>query len=129
MRQFELPRFAQGLETVKERGGIAIKGQTASGKSGTVMPEVATSDPAEALDGAEVVKITCPVFGHETFMTTLAHHFQDGQIIIGTAERRVSAGSLKKLTGKGLPFVRPWESARIHCSIRRLNHEKSTIIN
>jgi opine dehydrogenase len=82
VRLFELPRFAQGLETIKERGGIAINGQTASGKSGTAMPELVTSDPAEALDGAEVVMITCPVFGHEAFMTTLTPHFQDDQVVV-----------------------------------------------
>jgi len=82
VRLFELPRFAKGLEIIKERGGITIKGQTASGKTGTVMPDLITSDPAAVLEGAEVVMITCPVFGHEAFMATLTPHLKDGQVVV-----------------------------------------------
>jgi opine dehydrogenase len=82
VRLFELPRFSKNIEAIKARGGIAIKGQTASGKTGTVMPAVVTSDPAEALEGAEVIMITCPVFGHQAFMDMLSPHFQEGQVVV-----------------------------------------------
>ncbi len=82
VRLFELPRFSKNLDAIGKQGGIAIKGQTASGKTGTVMPEVVTTDPAEALAEAQVVMITCPVFGHSAFMDVLTPHFQDGQVVV-----------------------------------------------
>jgi opine dehydrogenase len=82
VRLFQLPRFAGSLDPIRDNKGIKISGHTSSGKTGTVMPELVTTDPVEALQGAEVVMIVSPVFGHEAFMEILAPYFEDGQIVV-----------------------------------------------
>ena len=79
---FQLPQFGASLEPIYANHGITIKGHTASGQTGTVMPQTVTTDPAEALAETDIVMIVCPVFGHEVLMKTLAPHLHNGQVVV-----------------------------------------------
>ena len=79
---FEVSAFESGIRAVLDKGGIKITGNTASGKTGTVMPKEVTTDPGKAVKDAEIVMFGVPAYGHEAFMESLAPHFQDGQIVV-----------------------------------------------
>ncbi len=57
VRLFQLPGFADGLKPELDKRGGIIKGHTASGKTGIVMPSLITTNPLEALEGMDAQKI------------------------------------------------------------------------
>ena len=79
---FEVPAFESSIRAVLDKGGIKITGDTASGKTGTVMPKEVTTDPIKALRDTEIVMFGVPAYGHEKFMKSLPPHFEDGQIVV-----------------------------------------------
>jgi len=79
---FQLPAFESSIKPVLNKGGINITGNTASGKTGMVMPNEVTTDPGKAVRDAEIIMIVVPAFGHETIMESLVPHFQDGQFVV-----------------------------------------------
>ena len=79
---FEVPAFESSIKAVLDKGGITITGNTASGKTGTVMPEEVTTDPEKAVRNAEIIMFGVPAYGHEAFMEHLVPHLQDGQVVV-----------------------------------------------
>jgi len=79
---FELPQFEANLVPIRERGGIDLKGPSQSKKNGFAPLAGATSDPAEAFRGSEIIMFALPCYGHEAFMEVIAPHLEDGQVIV-----------------------------------------------
>jgi len=75
---FELPEFAAKFEKVAESGEIRIEGVLGSK---TARLNLATTNIEKALDGAEVIFIVTPAFGHRTMAESCAPHVRDGQLI------------------------------------------------
>lgn len=75
---FELPEFDHTFAAVKRRREIVIEGV---GRRGTARLTKATTDIGEALEGAEVILVIVPAFGHETMARLSAPHLQDGQVV------------------------------------------------
>jgi opine dehydrogenase len=75
---FELPEFATKFEKVAESGEIRIEGVLGSK---TARLNLATTNIEKALDGAEVIFIVTPAFGHRTMAESCAPHVRDGQLI------------------------------------------------
>ena len=68
------PRIAP----IKLTGGIELSGAI----EGFGPIPVATTDPAEALDGAKVLMVVVPANGHSYMADRVAPHLTDGQIIV-----------------------------------------------
>lgn len=79
---FQIPAFESVIKSVMDQGGIRITGATASGKTGTVMPKLVTTDPSKAIPDADVLMMTVPAYGHEPFMNAVVPHLRDGQILV-----------------------------------------------
>lgn len=74
---FELPRFADNLRQVLDTGQITV--QWAERKETAQIHRV-TTDMAAALEGAEIVFVVTPAFGHKTMAELCGPHVQEGQI-------------------------------------------------
>lgn len=81
---FELPALEGQLQPIRDAGGIVITdtSESVSGKTGFVPLNRITSDPAEAVGGADVIMITVPAMYHTVFFDAIAPHLRDGQIIL-----------------------------------------------
>ncbi len=71
-------RTPDKLAAIRERGGIALEGQF----EGFGRLDAATSDLAEALDGARVVMVVIPASGHRSLARALAPHLAPGQVVV-----------------------------------------------
>ena len=76
---FELPRFANNIRQVLDTGQITIEWPE---RKETVKIHQVTTDIAAALEGAEIVFVVTPAFGHKTMAKLCAPHVKDGQIIV-----------------------------------------------
>lgn len=79
---FELPQFEANLISIREQGGIILKGPSQSGKNGFAALAEVTVDPASAFKGRELIMFTVPCYGHGTFMETIVSYLEDGQIMV-----------------------------------------------
>ena len=75
---FELPRFADNIHQVLQTGQITIEWPQ---RKETVKIHQVTTDIATALEGAEIVFVVTPAFGHKTMAEVCASHVEEGQII------------------------------------------------
>ncbi len=75
---YELPQFEEKIQAIGERGGIEASGAV----SGFASPVKASTEIGEIVDGADVVMVTVPAFGHETFVEACLPHLSDGQILV-----------------------------------------------
>lgn len=83
MRGFEVrfhddERFAANFDAIREFGFIELRG----GIHGTAMPAVITTDPAEAVTGADLIFVHVPADRHEEIARRIAPYVQDGQHIL-----------------------------------------------
>jgi opine dehydrogenase len=78
-RLFEFPEYAANLEPIREGGGIRVTGVA---RTGFARLELATTDLAEAVEGAELIMVTTVALAHERLARELAPFLQDGQVII-----------------------------------------------
>lgn len=99
---FELVDFEKNLDPVRERGGIKLTGITLSGKTGLARLNRITSNPQEAVEGAGIIMITAPAFGHEAFFEALSPHLLEGQIILVNTGYWASLRTKDFLDKKGL---------------------------
>jgi len=79
---FELDHFRASVEPILQKGGIELSGKTQSGKTGFTKLNKVTTDPKEAVDGADLVMVTAPAFGHEFFLESVSPHLKRGQCIM-----------------------------------------------
>ena len=75
----DLPAFMANLDAVREQGGV----QVSTGWSGLEHQAVGVAESvADAVEGAELVVVVVPCFGHEPFMEVLAPLLADGQSLL-----------------------------------------------
>ena len=79
---FELPDFEKNIAPIRERGGVELTGATSSGKTGVASFNRVTTDPQEAVEGAELIMITVPAHAHASFFEAIAPHLTRGQTIL-----------------------------------------------
>lgn len=79
VRLFEFPDYAKDLDAVRQEGGIRISGVE---KQGFGPVASATTNIAEALQGAEVILNPVPANAFEPFATLAGPHLEDGQIVV-----------------------------------------------
>lgn len=89
VRLFELPRFADNIRQVLDTGQITIEWPE---RKETVRIHRVTTDIAAALQGAQIVFVVTPAFGHKTMAELCAPHVEAGQIFVLTPG---SGGSLE----------------------------------
>jgi len=75
----DLPAFADRVAAVRERGGIELEGAAGSGHA---EPALVTDEPAAAAEGAGVIFIASPAYGHEVWCEALAPHLAEGQFVV-----------------------------------------------
>jgi opine dehydrogenase len=78
----DLPQFAANLEPVSSRGGVVVK----AGWHGDDLQSVAVADVASAVEGAGLVAVVVPCFGHEPFARILAPLVKDDQSMLFLGE-------------------------------------------
>jgi len=71
-------RNAARIEPVQEGGGVRVSGHL----NGLAAISLATTDPAQALEGADLVMVVIPASGHQEMAERLGPHLQDGQIVV-----------------------------------------------
>ena len=72
-------RSATRITGVRIRGGIDVTGEDVDGFGRIAL---ATNDPGEAIDGADVVMVVVPATGHEDMAEVSAPHLRAGQIVV-----------------------------------------------
>lgn len=71
-------RFHEVIEPLMQEQRIHLTGMI----EGDGQLECVTDDVATAMNGAELILVTVPGFAFEYLATEMAHHFEDGQIVI-----------------------------------------------
>jgi opine dehydrogenase len=79
---FELPDFEKNIAAIREHGGVELSGASCSGKTGVARFNQITTDPQEALQGAELILVTVPAHAHARFFEAIAPHLTRGQTIL-----------------------------------------------
>ncbi len=69
--------FEETIEAIRTRGGVEVSGAV----NGFGKIELATTDIAEAVDGADIIMIVAPAVAHRDIAINCAPHLADGQII------------------------------------------------
>jgi opine dehydrogenase len=84
VRLFELDSLNGLIRPIQDAGGIEVTptSETTSGRTGFVALEKATTDPEEAVAGADVIMITVPAMYHAAFFDAVAPYLCDGQIVL-----------------------------------------------
>lgn len=78
---FEVKLFNRSwhrIEPIKMRGGIELTGEV----TGFGAPQVVTSNPEEAVDGADVVMVVVPASGHSWIAKTFAPYLNESQVVL-----------------------------------------------
>lgn len=114
---FELPEFAGNIEAIRAKGGIDLKGVS---RTGLVMPAVVTTNPAEALAGAELVLMSVPVFGHQRMVDAVAPHMLDGQVVLFNTGYWAALRFKEALTQNGRRNVLLAESTLLVYAVRKV---------
>jgi opine dehydrogenase len=78
-RLFEFPEYAGNVQPVQAQGGIRVTGVA---RTGFARVELATTDLAEAVEGADFIMVTTVALAHERLAQELALHLEDGQVVI-----------------------------------------------
>lgn len=76
---YELPQFGSVIDQLKETGKLTVREDEGEF---TVVPDLLTTDIAEAIKGAQVILVTIPAFAIEAFTEVLAPVAQEDQLII-----------------------------------------------
>jgi opine dehydrogenase len=78
-----LAQFADNIAVVQALGGIQLIGVAPMGGTpGFARIQLATTNIAEAVHGAELVMVVVPAYGHEAFMRELIACAQTNQVIV-----------------------------------------------
>lgn len=78
-RLFEFPEYRRNIDPMIASGSIEVTGIA---RTGTARLELATTDLAAAVDGADVIMVTTQALAHERTARELAPHVRDGQAVI-----------------------------------------------
>ena len=81
----EVPEFAKNIEGILKSRSIELQIVGNPGiHGGLARLDVVTTDPREALSGADVVLLVVPAFGQKRFAEACAPYLEDGQIVVLT---------------------------------------------
>ena len=75
----EMPRFADKLKPIRERGGLEVTGVA---RIGFAKLAKVTADIGDALDGATHLLLPLVAMAHEEVAGLCAPHLKDGQVIV-----------------------------------------------
>jgi len=78
-RLFELPEFSSAVEPLLASGGIKIRGIRGEGFGKLAM---ITTNPAEAMDGADLILTSIPAYGMPNMAKVMAPHLTDDHVVI-----------------------------------------------
>ncbi|MBO8142399.1 MAG: NAD/NADP octopine/nopaline dehydrogenase family protein [Firmicutes bacterium] len=79
VRLFDLPQFEGALEPIRRQGGIRVRGVRGEGLARL---RVATTDPAEAVRGADMVLVAVPAYGQASVASVLGPHLHPDQTVV-----------------------------------------------
>lgn len=79
VRLCEHPDVAGGFQTTLDSGVIHLEG---IGRTGDARPALVTTDFSAALDGARLVNVVIPAFGHDLFFDAMTPHLKEPQVVI-----------------------------------------------
>jgi len=83
VRLFEMEKFRRNIDPIIEKGGIEFAGiGLTPSRVGFAEISTVTTDIEEAIEGADVVNICIPAYGHEALMNLFVPHLQDGQMVV-----------------------------------------------
>ena len=78
-RLYEFPEYAANIEPIQAQGGIYVTGIA---RIGFARVELATTDLAQAIAGADTIMVTTVALAHERVARELAPHLQGGELIV-----------------------------------------------
>lgn len=105
VRLFQLPEFADSLEPVRAAGGIRMEVLPSFPRpGGFARLAAATTDPAEALTGADVALLTVPAFAHDRYAEVVAPHLRPGQALLLFPGYLGTPVFARALQARGLPL-------------------------
>jgi opine dehydrogenase len=79
VRLCEHPRFAERFGPTIKGGEIELSG---IGRTGKARPAMVTTDFATALNGATLINLSIPAFGHDLFFEAMIPHLTSEQLIV-----------------------------------------------
>ncbi len=102
IRMAELPEFADNIASVRVMGGIHLAGLAPMGGTpGFAKVAMATTNIAEAVDGAQLIMVVVPAYAQEAFMRELVGCAKTGQIVVFNPGRLGSLVFTKMLRDAG----------------------------
>jgi opine dehydrogenase len=117
VRLIELPEFGENVNAVRSNGGIDIFG---AGRTGHAVPDVVTVDAAAGVEGAELVLISVPAFGHARVVDALAPHVRSGQIVLFNTGYWAALRFAGRLNDRGRRSVVVAESSLLVYAARKI---------
>ena len=99
-----LNRTLERIIPIQSRGGIDVLGVVQG--FGTL--DTITNDPAQALEGIDVLMVVVPATGHADIAEMIADHIKDGQIIVLNPGRTGGALEVSNIIRRKNPNVRPF---------------------
>jgi opine dehydrogenase len=97
-------RGPERIAGVRARGGIDISGKV----HGFARLARITTDPAEAIDDADILMVVVPATAHRDIAETIAPHVKDGQILVLNPGRTGGALEVSQVLDRLNPAVRPY---------------------
>jgi opine dehydrogenase len=97
-------RTDERLQPVRLSGGIEVTGEV----DGFATMNIVSSDPAEALDNADILMVVVPATGHRPMAELIAPHIKDGQILVLNPGRTGGALEVAQVFRERNPSVRPY---------------------
>ena len=92
-------RSPERLMPIHAMGGITVEGEV----EGFARINIATTDPAEALRGANILMVVVPATGHRSIAEAVAPHLCDGQLVVLNPGRTFGALEFRQvLAAKGV---------------------------
>jgi opine dehydrogenase len=105
VRICEHPQFAERFRPTLESGQIELRG---IGRTGVARPALVTTDFAKALEGARLVNLSIPAFGHDLFFEAMLPHLTATHTVVvwaGDFGSLVLANLLSQMTDASRPVV------------------------
>ena len=78
-RLFEFPEYAANIEPIQAQGGIRVTGVA---RTGFARVELATTNLAQAVEGADCIMVTTVSLAHERVARELTPHLKGGEVIV-----------------------------------------------
>jgi len=97
-------RSKEHISPINMRGGIDVTGAI----EGFARLNVVTDDPAEALDGSDVLMVVTPAAAHRDIAAAIAPHVKDGQIIVLNPGRTGGALEVAQVFRERNPSAKPY---------------------